>query len=578
MPVIPGSRVVAGTWQKEKATPPPPPTLDSFFFYSAFIIISRKTQANIIPKTRQTPAHTDTHTHTHPLSCLKDQDDAVVARGNDPLPRLALHETQDAAALAVAAVSPPLLHQAGVLRAQVPPPHDAVHAARRQQPRVPDELDLDDAELLVRAGKTPPHGEAPARVEHGHAPVHGPGRQQRRHLARAAAHRRREAQRLDAVRRRLQRREDLPARRHVRARLALALAAAPARLRAAREPRQADDADGAARAADGDEGALGVDGDAVQPALDLEALVVARQGHRRLAVAVDEALGRRLAPDVPHVQARVLGDGAQQVAVGRPGAGGDGRLVQPVGLDELQGVGRVASRRVGDVDGVDPDRVVAGAEGDGVGVARRGAGGDPVDLGHLLGLGDELDLHGGGLGGRGVDAHGVDAQAAVHAAGDEEVAVRLGEGDGIDRVGVAVDGVDALEAGALLLRVVARVGGGQDGARGGGGGGQEVALSWGVVGVALGAAGGNQGRVDGVLGDGEDGVLVEVEVGDRVVLEVDLLVAVVFVVRVHRHVLVVDVDLLADLVGLEHLGLRLMAVIVGDVGVVVLVGGGHFRL
>ncbi|TKW51492.1 hypothetical protein CTA1_12722 [Colletotrichum tanaceti] len=508
-------------------------------------------------------------THTPPpLSCLKDQDDTVVARGDDPLPRLPLHETQHAAALAVAAVAPPLLDQAGVLRAQVPPPHDAVHAARRQQPRVPDELDLDHAELLVRAGEAPPHGEPPARVEHGHAAVHGPGRQQRRHLARSAAHGRREAQRLDAVRRRLQRRQDLPARRHVRARLALA---APPRLRAAREPRQADDADGAARAADGHQGALGVHGDAVQPALDLEALVVARQGHRCLAVAVDEALGRRLAPHVPHVQARVLGHGAQQVAVGRPGAGGDGRLVQPVGLDELQGVGRVAPGRVGDVDGVDPDRVVAGAEGDGVGVARRGAGGDPVDLGHLLGLGDELDLHRGGLGGRGVDAHG----AAVHAAGDEEVAVRLGEGDGIDRVRVAIDGVDALEPGALLLRVVARVGGGKDGARGGGGGGQEVALAGGVVRVALGAAGGDQSRVDGVLSDGEDGVLVEVEVGDGVVLEVDLLVAVVLVVRVHRHILVVDVDLLADLVGLEHLGLRLVAVILGDVGVVVF-GSGHF--
>ncbi|OBR08292.1 hypothetical protein CH63R_07057 [Colletotrichum higginsianum IMI 349063] len=60
MPIVPGSRVVAGTWQKEKATPPPP-TLDFFFIYPAFIIISRKTQANIIPKLdRHPPARTHT--------------------------------------------------------------------------------------------------------------------------------------------------------------------------------------------------------------------------------------------------------------------------------------------------------------------------------------------------------------------------------------------------------------------------------------------------------------------------------------------------------------------------------------
>ncbi|GJC84701.1 hypothetical protein ColLi_07540 [Colletotrichum liriopes] len=484
---------------------------------------------------------------------LEYQNDAVVASGDDPLPGLALHEAQHAAALAVAAVPPPLLHQAGVLRPQVPPPHDAVHAAGRKQPAVLDELHLDDAELLVRAGQAPPHGEPPPRVEDRDAAVHGARGQQRGDLARAAR-RRREAQRLDAVRGRLQRREDLPSGGDVRARLALA---ALAGLRAARQPRQADDPDGAARAPDGHQRALGVDGDAVQPALDLEPLVVARQAHRRLAVALHEPLGGRLAPDVPHVQAGVLGDGAQQVPVGGPGAGRDGGLVEPVRLHELQRVGRVAAAG-GDVDGVDPDRVVAGAEGD-------------VDLGHLLGLGDELDLHAGGLGGRGVDAQRVHAELAVHAAADEEVAAGQGEGEGVDGVGVAVDGVDAVERGALLLRGVARVGGGQDGARCGGGGGDEVALAGGVVGVALGAAGGDQGRVDGVLGDGEDGVLVGVEVGDRVVLEVDLLV---LVVRVHGHVLLVDVDLLADLVGLEHLGLRLVAVIARGV----VLGGGHFVL
>ncbi len=119
---------------------------------------------------------------------------------------------------------------------------------------------------------------------------------------------------------------------------------------------------------------------------------------------------------------------------------------------------------------------------------------------------------------------------------------------------------------------VASVAGGQQRPRRNAGCVEDVSHAGSVVRVAFGAARGDDVGVDGVLGDGEDGVLVLVEVADAVVLEDDLLAVATcaaLVIRIHSYVALV-VDDLIGIVLVEHLGLGVVVDII-----LVGVGGRH---
>lgn len=128
------------------------------------------------------------------------------------------------------------------------------------------------------------------------------------------------------------------------------------------EAGETDDADLAFCAADCGEGAVGRNGDAVQAAFYLEALVGGGEADEVLCAAgVCHACGGGVAEDVPEVKGAVVCAGGEEGAVGGPGACGGGAAVEVEGLDDGEGRGGV-----GGVDGVDPDGAVRGADGDGV--------------------------------------------------------------------------------------------------------------------------------------------------------------------------------------------------------------------